>query len=99
MRKAIVLAIVAVAVAYSDRTEQPTGPSMIPSSSPSSPSSRVVVSGTVFAAESGSPIPRVRVEVVQGVNTGRSTFSDDGHYQLADLEPGTLALQFSTAEY
>jgi hypothetical protein len=92
MRKAFVLTLVAAAVACSDRTAEQTGPSTI------SPSS-VVLSGTVYAAENGLPIPRVLVEVVQGVNTGRSTFSNDGNYQLADLAPGTLTLQFTTSEY
>jgi hypothetical protein len=59
----------------------------------------VVLSGTVYAAENGLPIPRVLVQVVEGVNTGRSTVSADGNYQLADLEPGTFTLQFTTSEY
>ena len=59
----------------------------------------MIVSGTVYAAENGLPIPRVLVQVVEGVNTGRSTLSEDGNYQLADLEPGTFTLQFTTSEY
>lgn len=53
----------------------------------------------VYAAENGLPIPKVQVQVVGGVNTGRSTFSEDGNYQLADLEPATFTLQFTTSEY
>jgi hypothetical protein len=93
MREAILVALLGVAVACSDRSKQQTGPSTIP------PSSRVVVSGTVFAAENGAPIPKVLVEVVEGVNAGRNTFSEDGTYQLADLEPGRFTLQFTTSEY
>jgi hypothetical protein len=45
------------------------------------------------------PIPKVLVEVVEGVNAGRSTLADEGRYRLADLEPGTLTLRFTTSEY
>ena len=97
MRKAFLLALCVSAVACSDRTPDQTGPSTVPPSS--TPPSSVVVSGTVSAAENGLPIPRVVVEIVQGINAGRSTFSNDGTYQLADLAPGTFTLQFTTSEY
>lgn len=97
MRRAVVLTLVAVALSCSDRTGEQTGPSTIP---PGPSLSRVVLSGTVSAAANESPIRNVRVAVVDGVNAGRETFSNDvGHYQLADLEPGTFTLLFSTGEY
>jgi hypothetical protein len=102
MRKAFVLTLMTIALACSDREQ--TGPSAIPppSSPPAAPpstQSRVVLSGTVYAAENGSPIPNVQVQIVEGVNAGRSTVSNDGTYQLADLEPGTFTVQFTTSEY
>ena len=57
------------------------------------------MSGTVSAAENGLPIPRVLVQIVDGVNAGRSVLSDNGAYQLADLEPGSFTLLFTTSEY
>ena len=99
MRTAFVLALFAIAAACSDRTVEQIGPSTIPPSSPTPPQSRVVVSGTVYAAENGLPIPNVRVQVVEGANAERSTVSTDGHYQLTDLVPGPLTLQFTTSEY
>lgn len=98
MKYAYALALLALAVACSDRPDeqtgsQQTGPSPVPSPS------RVVLSGTVTAAN-GLPIPNVRVQVVEGVNADRSAFSNDaGQYRLSDLEPGTLTLLFTTGEY
>lgn len=57
------------------------------------------MSGIVSAAENGLPIPKVLVQIVDGANTGRSAVSEDGHYQLADLEPGSFTLRFTTSEY
>ena len=105
MQKALLFALLAVALGCSDRTVEHTGPSTLPSSSPVPPTpgppspSRVVVSGTVSAAENGLPIPRVLVQIVDGVNAGRSVLSDNGAYQLADLEPGSFTLLFTTSEY
>jgi hypothetical protein len=106
MRNAFVFALLAVALACSHREGEQTGPSPIPPSSPSPtppaptpPPSRVVLSGTVYASENGLPIPTVSVQIVDGVNTGRRTISNDGNYQLADLEPGTFTLQFTNREY
>jgi hypothetical protein len=58
----------------------------------------VVLSGTAVAAENGMPIA-VLVQIVEGVNVGRSVLSTDGKYQLTDLEPGTFTVQFTTGEY
>src|SRR6266850_2192155 len=108
MRKAFVLALFAVALACSDRTGVQTGPSTIPPSSPPTPPppSRVVLSGRVYAAASGGPdhypsgsALSARVLIVEGVNAGRETSSVYGGYKLADLEPGTMTLQFSTSGY
>ena len=84
MKKALLFALVAVTVACSDRAEQ-TGPSTFP---PATSPSRVVLSGTVSAVETGSAIRNVRIQVVEGVNSGREMFSNDGNYQLADLGAG-----------
>jgi len=105
MKKALLLVFLAVALGCSDKTVEQAGPSTIPPPSPAPPSpgppspSRVVVSGTVSAAENGLPIPKVLVQIVDGVNTGRSTIAENGNYQLADLEPGSVTLRFTTSEY
>jgi hypothetical protein len=99
MRKALLFALLAVAPSCSDQKGEQTGPSTIPPSSPPS-SSRVVLSGTISAAENGAPIYRTRVEVVDGVNAGRLTFSNDaGRYELANLEPGAFTMLFSNGEF
>jgi hypothetical protein len=60
----------------------------------------VAVSGTVYAAANGSPIPNARVQVVQGVNAQRETYANNvGYYTMTELEPGTLTLQFSSSEF
>jgi carboxypeptidase family protein len=106
MRKFFVLALFAITLACSDRTEPQSGPSTIPPSSPSPaptptpPPSRVVLSGTVSAAANELPLPGVYVHVVEGVNAGRSTYSiDAGRYELANLEPGAFTVQFEGGEY
>lgn len=60
----------------------------------------MVLSGTVSAAANGLPVRRVYVHVVEGVNTGRFTYSTDaGRYELTDLEPGAFTVQFEGGEY
>jgi hypothetical protein len=60
----------------------------------------------VYAAASGGPdhypsgsALSARVLIVEGVNAGRETSSAHGGYKLADLEPGTMTLHFSTSGY
>jgi hypothetical protein len=58
------------------------------------------LSGTVYAAADGSPIPHARVQVVDGVNALRETYANNvGSYTLAELEPGTLTLRFGSSEF
>ena len=91
MRRVFAFGIAALAIACS--SGENTGPSTV---SPR-PFSRVNVTGTVSAVMDGRPIANVRVQVV---DTERSAFSDDaGRYTLAELEPGTLKLQFTSSEY
>ena len=60
----------------------------------------MAVSGTVYAAANGSPIPNARVQVVEGVNAQRETYANNvGYYTMTELEPGTLTLQFSSSEF
>jgi hypothetical protein len=95
MRKPLVFALLAGALACS--TAEPTGPSTVPEAPLSRPFSRVSLSGTATDVVDGRPVPRVRVQVV---DTDRFVFSDDaGHYTLAELEPGTVKLQFTSSEY
>ena len=60
----------------------------------------MVLSGTVSAAANGLPLAGVYIHVVDGVNSGRSTYSiDGGRYELANLEPGAFTVQFGAGEY
>ena len=60
----------------------------------------MVVSGTVSTAANGLPLRGAYVHVVEGVNTGRFTYSiDAGRYELANLEPGAFTVQFESGEY
>jgi hypothetical protein len=68
MRKAVVFVLLALAAACSDHRVEQTGPSTMASPTPAPSQSRVVVSGTVSAAENGLPIPKVLVQIVEGVN-------------------------------
>jgi hypothetical protein len=95
MRNVFVTGIAVVALACSNG--QQTGPSTIPSSPLPRPFSRVTLSGTVSAALDGHPIDKVRVEVV---GTDRFVYSDAaGRYALAELQPGTLNVQFTSGEF
>ncbi len=112
MRKVIVFALLALALACSDREQTgpstvPPAPSPTPSPTPTpTPGPRVSLSGRVFAATSGgadhSPAGSslsARVFVVDGPNAGREVSSAGGGYRLADLEQGTMTLHFSTSGY
>src|SRR6185503_12346072 len=82
MKKAIVLALFAVALACSDPSPPPSpAPTPTPSPAPT-PGPRVVLSGRVYAAAAGGPdhypvgTPiSARVLIVEGVNAGRETSS------------------------
>jgi hypothetical protein len=64
------------------------------------PAQRVVLIGTVYAAASSRVIQDVRVQIVDGANAGRETLTNGaGHYEFADLMPGTMTLQFSSSGY
>lgn len=95
MRKMFVIGIAALALACSGGDD--TGPSTVPASPLPRPFSRVSLTGTATDAVDGRPVPQVRVQVV---DSDRFVFSDDaGRYTLAELEPGTLKLQFTSSEY
>jgi len=90
MKKGCALALLAVPLACSGRTDQGTGPS----------ASRVVLSGTMSAAANGVAIRNGLVQIVDGADAGRQTFSNDiGRYELADMTPGTVTLLFSSSEF
>ena len=92
MKKTLAMALMAVVSACSNRSEEPTGPSAA--------GSRVTLSGTLTAAATGQPIRNGSIRIVDGANAGRQSFSNDvGHYELADVEPGTLTLLFDGSEF
>jgi hypothetical protein len=64
--------------------------------SPASPSAppALQLAGVVKEASADIALPHARVEVIDGVNQGRSGVADaEGRYTLADLQPGTFTLR------
>ena len=99
MKKALLLVFLAVALGCSDKTVEQAGPSTIPPPSPAPPSpgppspSRVVVSGTVSAAENGLPIPKALVQIVDGVSDEFLTSSDYELVVAMDRTPAKIWLE------
>ena len=85
------IGVAAVAMALAGACSSGTSPSP-------QPAQRVVLIGTVYAAASSRVIQDVRVQIVDGANAGRETLTNGaGHYEFADLMPGTMTLQFSSS--
>ena len=92
MKKTLAVVLMAIASACSHHPEEPTAPSAT--------GARVTLSGALTAAATGEPIRNGSVQIVDGANAGRKSFSNDvGHYELVDVEPGTLTLLFDGSEF
>jgi hypothetical protein len=84
---AILAAMLTIAaVAGCSRASSPTTPS-VPAPE------TVALDGTLREADGGAPIPSGRVEIVEGVNQGRTAAADDqGRYRFDSLQRGTFVL-------
>lgn len=84
-----------VVAACSQSSSSPTGPT---SPDPPPEPATYVVSGTVTAERDGTALAGARVEIIEGVGTGRSVETNgDGRYELGDMAAGAYVLR-ATAE-
>ena len=72
----------------------PTSPTPAASRSPQPPARTVTLTGHVFAADTGVPLPGANIYILQGANKGGYTRSDElGTFTLAGLQPGTFTIE------
>ncbi len=89
----VLLVVLAAGALVHAACSSDTGPSL-------QPAQRVLLAGTVYAAASQRVIQDVRVQIVDGANAGRETFTDGaGRYQFSNLMAGAMTLQFSSSGY
>jgi predicted Zn-dependent protease len=82
---ALIVTIACCGSACRGRSESPTAPS---------DSSPLGLSGVVTESSAPTAVPGARVEVVDGVNQGRSVVAaGDGRYALTDLQPGAFSVR------
>ncbi len=64
------------------------------------PAQRVTLSGTVYAAASQRTIQDVRIQIVDGPNSGRESLTNGaGRYEFSNLIAGMMTLRFSSSGY